>query len=214
MNNLIRVAGLIGDVHAEHVLLERAIQYLSDKVDSFLAVGDIVDGMGDADRCCDLLREVQAHAVRGNHERWFLKDEMRVLSDAHFKDKLRPDTVQWLEGLPVNVDLDCVGGRLLLCHGIGKNDMAEINPDDYGREIEFNPDLETLVYASGYRYVVNGHSHRRLVRKIDKITFINAGTLRRRNDPCFGLANFEARTVQFFDLNDEGFTPTEVRVLP
>jgi hypothetical protein len=32
MNRIIRVAGLIGDVHAEDVWLKRALQFLSDKV--------------------------------------------------------------------------------------------------------------------------------------------------------------------------------------
>ncbi len=46
-------------------------------LDAVLCVGDVVDGGGDADRCCALLSAAAVSTVRGNHDRWFLEDTMR-----------------------------------------------------------------------------------------------------------------------------------------
>ncbi len=75
--------GLIGDIHAEDEALDLALRVFADAgVDVVMAVGDIVDGRGSADRCCALLDEAGAAVVRGNHERWFFASTMRDLPDA------------------------------------------------------------------------------------------------------------------------------------
>ena len=66
----------IGDIHAEDELLEKAINFCREQVDQIVSVGDIVDGSGDVNRCCAILRENDIPAVRGNHERWLLNNEM------------------------------------------------------------------------------------------------------------------------------------------
>src|SRR5690606_36226100 len=76
--------GVLGDIHCQEATLERALAFFHDElqVDAVLAVGDIVDGPGDADRTVALLREAKTLTVRGNHERWLLTGEQRPLPDA------------------------------------------------------------------------------------------------------------------------------------
>ena len=51
-----------------------------------------------------------------------------------------------------------------------------------------------------YRFVLNGHTHQRLVRSFEDLTIINAGTLYRKHRPCVCVADFVVGQVQFYDL--------------
>lgn len=72
--------GVIGDIHTEEKLLDKTVAFLkSKKLDNILCVGDIVDGSGDANECCNILRKEEILGVLGNHDRWLLKNAMRSL---------------------------------------------------------------------------------------------------------------------------------------
>jgi predicted phosphodiesterase len=187
--HLQRIA-LLGDIHAEDAHLALALERVRDSVDAVLCVGDIVDGAGDVNRCCELLREHDVQTVRGNHDRWLFNNEMRVLADAHAVTDLSPSHAEWLSSVPTVLDFTTPHGKLLLCHGLGANDMKTLLPDDTGYALQCNEAVERLLSESDYRYVLSGHSHRRMVRRIDNVTFVNAGTLRRMNDPCFCVIDF------------------------
>ena len=76
--------------------------------------------------------------------------------------------------------------------------MARLAPDDYGYAIEANVDLQDLIRESRYKYVINGHTHHKMVRGFGRLTVINAGTLKRDNDPGFVTIDFSHGIVQFF----------------
>ena len=201
MTNLHRV-GLVGDVHAEDSFLEIALRFLQSRnVDAMLCTGDIVDGPDDVNRCCELLQQFDVQVVRGNHDRWILASEMRQLPDANFLVDLSDATRNYLGNLSSVLPFETVAGELLLCHGLGFNDMARLTPDDHGYALERNKELQQLL-RSDLRFVVAGHTHRRMVRKIGEITFINVGTLLHNRSPGFALADFETREVQFCDFVD------------
>ena len=71
--------------------------------------------------------------------------------------------------------------------------------------LESNTALQRLLHYGGHRFVVSGHSHRRMVRKISKTTFINAGTLLRGFDPCVLIVDFDAMIAVFFDWDGVAF---------
>ena len=48
--------------------------------------------------------------------------------------------------------------------------------------------------------MVNGHSHRPMLRTIDGLTIMNAGTLHPKHRPVCSIADFEAGHVQVFDV--------------
>jgi hypothetical protein len=53
---IVRCVGVVGDIHCEDELLQTVLEHFISKcTDTILAVGDIVDGVGDADRVCDSL---------------------------------------------------------------------------------------------------------------------------------------------------------------
>lgn len=195
--------GVIGDIHTELEILEWALEVLSrEKVDRVLATGDIADGPQDAEgvmRSCQLLREHGALTVLGNHDRWLLDSAMRDFPDATFLDEIDDETRAFLRGLPPTREFRTPHGLLLLNHGLGSDDMAVLYPHDRGPELANNSALQAILREGHYRFVVGGHTHRRMVRRIDGVTFINAGALGVTREPCCVVLDFEQATAQFHD---------------
>jgi predicted phosphodiesterase len=199
----LRRFGAIGDVHAEAGALETAIAHLDALgVDAILCVGDIVDGQGDVDRCVALLRERQALVVRGNHERWFLAGIMRGLPAASRAGDLAPESVAWLADLPATLELETSAGSLLLCHGIGDDDMGRLLPEDEGWIVN-DHDALRAVLDRRFELMVCGHTHRRMVRSFMGLTVINAGTLARDDAPGFVHVDVDRRLARTFDLDGD-----------
>jgi predicted phosphodiesterase len=215
----------IGDLHAEHARLAAILTWLSGQaVRHVLSVGDIVDGAGDVDRCCELLRAHAAIAVRGNHERWMLAGSLRDLRDAHRREALAPASLDFLAGLPATRSLPTVRGELLLCHGVDTDDMARLRPHDEGYALESNTALQALLAAPGPRWLVGGHTHKRMVRTFARRTgpplvVINPGTLHRDYPASFAIVDLERGRVEFHEAfagaDDEVLLhPAEVIALP
>lgn len=196
--------GLIGDVHHQDVLLEQAIElFRRENVDEILCVGDIVDGVGDLDRCCQLLQAAGVKTIRGNHERWALTGEMRNLANApaSISDGVR----QYFESLPATLRLQTPAGELLLCHGVGRDDMARLDPETKGWALREMPIFE-LMQDDSLRFMVGGHTHKRMVRAFPGLTVINPGTLHDsengdRGIKIIDLTSFKASWFRY----DDGF---------
>jgi putative phosphoesterase len=199
MPQRIQRLGLIGDVHAEDQRLAQAIAYLQGRgVDAILATGDVVDGPGDVERCCELLTRHGVITVRGNHDRWLLEGIMRDL--AHATMDVSPAARRFLARLPTTAVLFTVAGTLLLCHGMGSNDMARLGPDDDGYAIQFHTELQELIHDPSVQLVVCGHTHRRFVRSFPGLTVMNPGTLFRDHAPGFYLVDFVEGTATAYEL--------------
>jgi predicted phosphodiesterase len=193
--------GVIGDVHAEDALLELALERLAElEITDILCTGDIADGSGSAQRCCDLLAENAVATVRGNHDRWIVEGTLRSLPEATAIEQLDAGAREFLEGLPPFREYATPSGSLLLCHGLGNNDMARLGPDDFGYALDANDDLQSLLRLANRRYIVNGHTHRRMVRKFGSLTVVNAGTLKREHEPCVLVIDFGRTIATYFDF--------------
>jgi predicted phosphodiesterase len=214
MSHQIERIGVIGDIHAEHISLENAIRVLKERgVDIVLATGDIADGKGSLDACCALLEAHGVVTVCGNHDRWLLAGTARNLPDATAVGSVSNQSRSFLERLPRMVELRTIAGLALLCHGLGANDMAKVSPDDLGYALDSNDDLQKLIQSGYFRWVINGHSHRKMVRAFPGLTIVNAGTIHRDHSPGFLEIDFQRKVVSFFELSAGGvplLTPTEV----
>jgi predicted phosphodiesterase len=208
--------GLIGDVHQEDELLERAIAELQARgAERVLCVGDLVDGPGDLGRCCDLLARHGVLTVRGNHDRWLVTDATRDLSDPEVRRRLPAAvlvhletlrhripaaTLAYLEALPATRALATQRGKALLCHGLGANDMAFVGADDGVRSLEDNAERSALQADPEVQIVLNGHTHQRMVRSFPGLTVVNAGTISRRNEQGAVLVDLASGDVSWLDL--------------
>lgn len=189
--------GLIGDIHAEDLLLEAAIGFLQrESVDKILSVGDIVDGVGDEDRTIELLREFKVEAVRGNHDRW------RFEYPSHLP--LSNESKTFLKSLPITRSYDTELGKMLLCHGFGQDDMIflrDLDRIEDERERRRVRGAAQRLVAPDVCFVVCGHSHQRDVRRFGHVVLIDAGTLKNDDKPCFSIVDFSAGQIEFFDFH-------------
>lgn len=205
-------AGVIGDVHTELTRLQGALAHFARlSLDRVLCTGDLPDGPHDAravDACCAALQTAGALTVCGNHDRWLQDGEMRDLPGATDRDELAEGTLAYLAKLPSTRELDTPAGAVLLCHGLGSDDMAGVQPYDHGLALENNEALQQLLREPKYRYLISGHTHRPMVRPLDALTVINAGTLHGEHNPCCSVVDFAARTIRFYDVAADG-TVTE-----
>ena len=183
--------GVVGDVHARHRDLETLLDLLTrSSVDGLVCVGDVVGGPGDADACVSLLQRFNVMTVRGNHDRWAL--ERSVTLDG---GPVSAATSAYLRTLPATVELVVGGGaRLLLCHGLGANDMNPITADDYGYALEANDELQALVARETALIVVKGHRHRGERWRNGLLTLIDVGTLLDVTPWCGGVLDVETGT--------------------
>ena len=199
----IQTLGVVGDVHAEHQRLEVALNlFARQRVDAVICTGDLADGPGNVDTCCDLLREAQVTTVAGNHDRWLLDDRVREIEDAHHRSDLKESSEAFLSALGKTVSLTTCAGELLLCHGVGDNDLRKVWPGTERMPIERSHELDSIILSNRHRYVINGHLHYRVVVDFDALTLNNAGTLCERHRPGVSIIDFAQHTVTAFELDD------------
>lgn len=199
--------GIIGDVHGEAEALSSALAHLSG-VDCILCTGDVIDGTGSADACAELLSRHEVITVAGNHERWLFTNKMRKIANADNRSDLSLKTLSFLGGLLQSVELMTASGRLLLSHGVARNDMSQVWPGSDRLAPQKSNALDALLASKRYRYIVQGHIHYRMVLEFKQMTLINAGALKRNMNPAFmpGFMVLDAtqKTLECFHMNEAG----------
>jgi putative phosphoesterase len=207
--------GLIGDVHAEDEALKIVLEELERRnVDAILCAGDIADGSGDVNRSCALLEEHRVLTVAGNHDRWLLSDDQRDCPGATALKMLTARSRAYLDALPTKLRLTTARGPLLLCHGIGDDDLAAVKPDHLRHDLERNEALKRVLAGPPFDLMVNGHTHRAMVRRVRHLTIVNAGTLHRNDERRALILDTRAETVTFFEVLPTGLAELESVALP
>lgn len=202
-NQKVNIAGFIGDVHAEDALFESSIAFFKHHgMKNIYCLGDFCDGYGNVDKIISIVKDEGIISVQGNHDVWCLEGIMHDHPSATHLSQLSQRTVDYLKRLPKTYRIITYAGEILLCHGILDNEMAKINPDDYGYAIESNTDLQTFITGPYPAIMINGHSHRRMVKQIQGKTIINVGTLYREHNPCITIVDFVNKNVYFYDIID------------
>lgn len=193
--------GVLGDIHVEDERLETGIRWLQAQgTDRIVHVGDVCDGRGSLTRTLALLHEHRIEGIGGNHERWFLARAMRELRLAHPVEALTPSVEAALTALPSQRLLHTIEGPLLLCHGVGEDDMLVLRPDTPLGAIAGSPALQRLLAWDELRFVVAGHTHVHSVQQVGHLAWINAGTLKYDDAPVVTRIDLERREVGFAQL--------------
>lgn len=206
-NSPVARIGVIGDVHAEHERLSQALEFLArEAVDTVLCTGDLVDGPGCVDQCVNQLAEHKVRTVRGNHDRWILEDKARHIPNAHHPSDLHDATLAYLQDLPKTLELDSVSGKLLLCHGMGKNDLRKIWPGTERMPVERSHELDRIIDTGKYQFIINGHVHFKTMMHFRTLTLINAGTISGDRWTGFTILDFEQALIETYTFAESGIT--------
>lgn len=195
---------VVGDVHGESDRLARSLEWLhGQRVDAIVCTGDIADGRGCINRCCELLWDANVQTVAGNHDRWILQDRVRHLPDAHLHEELNDDSHAFLSHLPRQQVLETAHGPVLLCHGIGDDDLAKVWPGTEKTAIRRSDALDDLLEANHFRFLINGHMHFRVLIDFHNLVLLNAGTLKGERGGI-NLVDFDGGAVAAFEVRDTG----------
>ena len=150
--------GIFSDVHANIEALTAVLgAYESENIDKYVCIGDTVGYGASPNQCCDIIRELAAYTILGNHDAAvagrmdysYYYDAARNALDLHAK-LLDPKNMKWLEGLPYEVR----DGDLCFCHGspINLEEFEYIfSAEQAARCLDIWDDLALVTFI--------GHSH-------------------------------------------------------
>lgn len=199
--------GLISDIHSNHRALAAVLDSIKQHyVDKLLIAGDFVGYYFWPAEVLQLLQTWSVVAVRGNHERMLecAGADYDYLAEIEKKygtgirvalDNLAPDQIDWLTSLPDSLEFDTEDGKILLCHG-SPWDVDEYVYPDAGVE------LQEKYAALDFSWVVQGHTHYPMVKKIHDVTAINPGAVgqprNRQPGAHWALLDTKSRQVEHF----------------
>ncbi len=113
--------GVISDIHGNLPALERVLDALTAaQVDTYLCLGDIVGYGASPNECCELIQDIEALCIRGNHEQavlepdilnWFNPDARACL--IWTREQLTSSNREFLASLQPITETD----NFILCHG-------------------------------------------------------------------------------------------------
>lgn len=167
---------VITDVHADvHALRDALIQIDKLGVDQIICAGDVLDYGLFPEETLTILRDRKIVTIRGNHDRWALKDG----HDMSGWD-LTSRSVAFLDLQPTYWRKLIDGIRVMVTHARPESDMKGIDPDAPEHE------LKAILADAAADVLIVGHTHVPFVRRLGRDRLVaNPGALLR--DPAPGV---------------------------
>ena len=166
---------ILADIHANIRALEAALEATSNhSLDAIYCAGDIVGYGSYPNECIDVLRQLDATCIRGNHERFVLGiddgesfNPMAYESGTWTKEVLTDQNKEYLSSLPDELRLD---DGTVIAHG------APGDPDRYlFGSWELQEAAARLETAEGPGICIVGHTHTASISDSEQTVF--PGTL-------------------------------------
>jgi putative phosphoesterase len=156
--------GIISDVHCNHAGLSAALQILSD-VDELICLGDSIYEYRFSNDVIRGLKARGAHTILGNHEEGFLGPQGIRARQPEWIDR---GLLQWLAARPKRLTLEFGGKKLLAVHSTPWEPQGSyVYPHSSSLARFGEADADFVLY---------GHTHHQLVRRIGKVLVINPGS--------------------------------------
>lgn len=192
------------DLHGNSVAMDAFCRVIRSEVyDRLVFCGDAVGYGYHGSEVCEILRNIGAELIRGNHDQLLLdiidhkKDEASAVSTygLSYYDSLNhysETAVSVLRSSIGLIDISLDGIRIAVVHGsIDDHLNGRVYPDTL---IEDNAKYED------YDFIVCGHTHFKMKRKIGKCLVVNPGALgqpRDGNVPSYLILDTKNRKVYF-----------------
>ena len=119
-------------------------------------------------------------------------DEMRDWPRATSIDSLTEETREFRAALPATRELDTVAGKLLLAHGLGRDDMTRVTDR---RSLEFHDLRDFGIRRRDAAVDFCGHTHQRCGRSESAASPWSTPVLKADDTPCFGARSGRLRPV-------------------
>jgi putative phosphoesterase len=156
--------GIISDVHCNQAGLLQALEILRD-ADELICLGDSIYEYRFSNEVLSILRSRAAHTILGNHEEGFLGPHgIRARQPAWIDRSL----LDWLAERPKRLELDLGGKKLLAVHSTPW--------EPQGAYVYPHSSLLARFGESDADFVLYGHTHHQLARRVGKVLVINPGS--------------------------------------
>ncbi len=156
--------GIVSDIHCNIQGLQAALEVMGN-IDTLFCAGDSVFQFRWSNEVIELLRDLDAKVILGNHEETLLgPDGQRALS----APTVRKDLVEWLRGQPYRLDTEVDGKRVIMTHGSPWEPWKEYHyPHEpiWARAAQL--DCDTLIV---------GHTHFKMAQRFGNVLVINPGS--------------------------------------
>jgi putative phosphoesterase len=166
--------GIVSDLHCNAAGLRQAVALMGE-IDELICLGDTIYEYRFGNDVVETLRELGAITIAGNHEEGFFGPHG---ARARARDGIDPELAAWLAAQPYRRDLRLGGKRLLLVHSTPWEPRgAYIHPEsaELARFAEADAD-----------FVLYGHTHRQVVRRLGRVLVINPGSAGEARDSSNG----------------------------
>ena len=188
--------GIVSDVHGNIEALDIAIARMGD-VDELLCAGDACYQFRFSNEVAARLREVGARYVLGNHEEILLSPAgIRAQQSSRVDQEL----LEWTRDQPSTITTQVGGRRLLMFHA---------TPWQPNRDYLYpsSPELRRLA-AQEADYIIYGHTHYQMARRIGRALVINPGSTGDPRDPnndfqvSYAVLDTETDAVEIGNFTD------------
>ena len=172
---------VLSDVHGNVAALRRVVSHLDRQaVDGVINLGDCVSAPLWPKETWEALKELRAHTVRGNHDRW-LADDDRVAQSPTIQfthGALSSDDRAALTALPTTLR---IAGEIVAMHGTPDSDTDYLLEDAIDDRLCLATSAavnDRLHSVSGARVALCGHSHQQnAVWAGDRRLVVNPGSV-------------------------------------
>jgi putative phosphoesterase len=156
--------GIVSDIHGNLAGLQKA-RAVMDPVDELLCLGDSINQYRFSNKVVALLKAAGARMILGNHEEVFLSEAAAQAREQNWVDQ---ELVAFVADQPHRRMLTYGGKTVLMIHSTPWEPRGEyIYPH--------NEKLASFAEA-GADFVLYGHTHAEVVRRIGDVVVINPGS--------------------------------------
>jgi len=201
---------LIADIHANLEALQKVLEIPHDRA---ICLGDIVDYGPDPDKCIELLRKRNIPTIRGNHDNavafkadcqcGYKYKHLSIATREYTWGVLDQSQMEYLQKLPLVIKEEIDGMKLFFTHASPRSMFEYIKPETPDEDIMAM--LADPMEPVDFEFLVVGHSHIPMNRKLGALTIINPGSVGqpRDGDTRAGCAVFDTDTgeVEFLRLD-------------
>jgi putative phosphoesterase len=200
--------GIVADVHCNGEALRIALERMGP-VDELLCAGDAVYQFRFSNEVMELLRRRQARYVLGNHEEVLLG---RWGERARSAPSVRREDLDYMAGQAFRLETRLNGRRLLMVHG---------SPFDPHNEYLYpnSPGLARLA-ALKADFVVLGHTHYSMAKRVGRSLVINPGSCGEARDHrngfrlSYAILDTQTEEVTFDHFDDPTRAPVDPQIIP
>lgn len=156
--------GIVSDLHCNHRGLLRALEIIGD-VDELFCLGDSIYEYRFSNEVVRTLKDRGAQVILGNHEEGFLGPQGGRARQPEWIDR---ELLDWLAARPQRIELPVAGRKLLAVHSTPWEPRG-------GYVYPHSSLLERFAEAEA-DFVLYGHTHHQLVRRVGRVLVINPGS--------------------------------------